>query len=51
MPGTPHEKTMADGVPIVSPANATLAKDTGFQGEEAPGVLSAQPKKSPKARR
>ena len=50
MPGKTHDKKMADGAPIVYPANATLDKDTGFQGYEPPGVLSAQPKKSPKAR-
>ena len=50
MPGKTHDKKMADGAPIVYPANATLDKDTGFQGYEPPGVLSAQPKKSPQAR-
>jgi hypothetical protein len=29
--------------------NATLAKDTGFQGYEPEGVLTVQPKKSSKA--
>ncbi|HEY6409621.1 MAG TPA: hypothetical protein VIY29_19350 [Ktedonobacteraceae bacterium] len=45
-----YDKRMADDAPIVYPTNATLDKDTGFQGYEPPGVLSAQPKKNLEAR-
>ncbi len=48
--GKTHDKKAADAAQIVYPANATLDKDTGFQGYEPAGVLTAQPKKSPKAR-
>ena len=33
------------------PINATLDKDTGFQGYEPERVLTTHPKKSPKAKR
>ena len=49
--GRKHDKKMADEATIAYPAGATLAKDTGFQGYEPEGVLTAQPKKSAKARR
>ena len=49
--GKKHDKKMADEAALVYPAGATLAKDTGFQGYEPDGVLTEQPKKSPKARR
>jgi hypothetical protein len=39
-----------DEATIAYPTNATLDKDTGFQGYEPEGVLTQQPKKSPKAR-
>lgn len=48
--GKTHDKKAADDAQIVYPANATLDKDTGFQGYEPAGVLTAQPKKSPRAR-
>lgn len=48
--GKTHDKKAADEAGIAYPANATLAKDTGFQGYEPEGVLTMQPKKSPKAR-
>jgi Helix-turn-helix of DDE superfamily endonuclease/DDE superfamily endonuclease len=44
--GKRHDKKMADEVAIAYPANATLDKDTGFQGYEPEGVLSRQPKKT-----
>jgi hypothetical protein len=48
--GKTHDKKAADAASIVSPSNATLDKDTGFQGYEPVGILTAQPKKSRKAR-
>ena len=48
--GKTHDKKAADAASIVYPGNATLDKDTGFQGYEPAGVLTAQPKKSRKAR-
>jgi hypothetical protein len=48
--GTMHDKKAADEAQIASPANATLDKDTGFQGYEPAGVLTQQPQKTPKAR-
>jgi hypothetical protein len=48
--GTTHDKKAADEAPRCSPTNATLDKDTGFQGYEPAGVLTRQPKKNPKAR-
>jgi hypothetical protein len=50
VPGKTHDKKAADEAAIVSPANATLDKDTGLQGYEPAGVLTAQPKKSRGAR-
>jgi len=44
--GKTHDKKAADEAQIVYPRGATLSKDTGFQGYEPPGVLTAQPKKS-----
>ena len=46
VPGKTHDKQAAEAAAIVSPANATLDKDTGFQGDEPAGVLTAQPKKN-----
>src|SRR6516164_7250273 len=46
VPGKTHDKQAAEAAAIVSPANATLDKDTGFQGDEPAGVLTAQPKKT-----
>jgi len=48
--GKKHDKKMADENNISYPFNATLGKDTGFQGYEPKGVLTFQPKKSPEAR-
>ena len=48
--GKTHDKNAADEAQIAYPANATLDKDTGFQGYEPAGVLTAQAKKNPKAR-
>jgi len=48
--GTKHDKKAADEVPMGYPTNATLDKDTGFQGYEPAGGLTRQPKKNPKAR-
>jgi len=47
--GRTHDKKAADEAKIAYPTNATLDKDTGFQGYEPDRVLTAQPKKSPKA--
>lgn len=48
--GKMHDKKAADAAQIAYPHNATLGKDTGFQGYEPAGVLTQQPKKTPKAR-
>jgi len=48
--GKTHDKKAADEAGIVYPSNATLDKDTGFQGYEPEGVLARQPKKSLGAR-
>ena len=48
--GKKHDKKAADEEAIAYPTNATLDKDTGFQGYEPPGVLTRQPKKNRKAR-
>ncbi len=48
--GKTHDKKAADAAQIGYPTNATLGKDTGFQGYEPPGVLTRQPKKNPKDR-
>ncbi len=47
-PGKTHDKKAADQAQIAYPINATLDKDTGFQGYEPAGVLTQQPKKKPK---
>ena len=49
--GKTHDKKAADEAQIAYPVNATLDKDTGFQGYEPAGVLTRQPKKNRKARR
>jgi DDE superfamily endonuclease len=49
--GKTPDKQAADAAQICSPTNAPLGKDTGFQGDEPAGVLTRQPKKTPKARR
>jgi DDE superfamily endonuclease/Helix-turn-helix of DDE superfamily endonuclease len=48
--GTTHDKKAADKAQMTYPVNATLEKDTGFQGYEPERVLTTQPKKSPKAK-
>ena len=48
--GKTHDKKAADAAQICYLTNATLGKDTGFQGYEPAGVLSRQPKKNQKAR-
>jgi hypothetical protein len=48
--GSKHDKKAADEAAISYPAQATLDKDTGFQGYEPAGVLTRQPKKSRGAR-
>jgi hypothetical protein len=45
-----HDKKAADEASLTYPLNATLDKDTGFQGYEPEGVLTRQPKKSPGVR-
>ena len=45
-----EEPKVTDAASIVYPGNATLDKDTGFQGYEPAGILTAQPKKNRKAR-
>lgn len=49
-PGKKHDKKVADEAAIAYPPQATLGKDTGFQGYEPPGVVTWQPKKKPKGR-
>src|SRR5215831_7581123 len=49
-PGKTHDKKATDQAPIAYPINATLDKDTGFQGYEPERILTMQPKKSPEAR-
>ena len=44
--GKKHDKKAADEGEIAYPSNATLDKDTGFQGSEPPGVVTRQPKKN-----
>lgn len=50
VPGATHDKKAADEAQIAYPPQATLDKDTGFQGYEPNGVLTRQPKKSPAGR-
>lgn len=50
LPGSVHDKALADHVAIQYPNNATLRSDLGFDGY-APAVRAhLQPKKSPRAR-
>ena len=49
-PGKTHDKKATDQAPIAYPVNATLDKDTGFQGYEPERILTMQPKKSPEAK-
>jgi len=48
--GTTHDKKATDDAQITYPRNATLDKDTGFQGYEPAGTQTRQPKKSPKVK-
>lgn len=50
VPGKQHDKKMTDEAKINYPSQATLDKDTGFQGYEPEGVLTRQPKKSREAK-
>jgi DDE superfamily endonuclease/Helix-turn-helix of DDE superfamily endonuclease len=43
--GKKHDKKLADESQISYPRNASLTKDTGFQGYEPKGILTEQPKK------
>jgi hypothetical protein len=47
--GKTPDKQAADAAQIGYPPNATVGKDTGFQGDEPAGVLPRQPQKTPKA--
>jgi hypothetical protein len=44
--GKTHDKKAVDAAQVAYPTNATLDKDTGFQGYEPPGTLTLQPKKN-----
>jgi hypothetical protein len=48
--GKTHDQKAADAASSIYPDNATLDKDTGFQGYEPAGLLTAQPQKSRKVR-
>ena len=48
--GKTHDKKATDEAQIGYPHNATLDKDTGFQGYEPAGPQTRQPQKSPKAK-
>lgn len=48
--GAKHDKKAADDAAIAYPPNATLDKDTGFQGYEPEDVLTRQPQKKPRNR-
>src|SRR5215475_3953816 len=50
VPGKTHDKKAADEAQVAYPTNATLDKDTGFQGYEPAATLTTQPKKSRKAK-
>lgn len=45
-PGSMHDKKVADTANVCYPPDATLTKDTGFQGYEPDGVSTYQPKKA-----
>lgn len=49
-PGHTHDKKLADQQAITFPSEATLGKDTGFQGYEPKAVITYQPKKNRKAK-
>lgn len=46
VPGKTHDKKATDAPPVAYPPNATLDKDTGFQGYEPEATLTTQPQKS-----
>ena len=48
--GTTHDKKATEDAQITYPHNATLDKDTGFQGDEPAGTQTRPPQKSPKAK-
>jgi Helix-turn-helix of DDE superfamily endonuclease/DDE superfamily endonuclease len=48
--GKTHDKKATDEAQMGYPHNATLDKDTGFQGYEPAGTQTRQPKKSPQAK-
>ena len=48
--GKTHDKKATDEAQIGYPHNATLDKDTGFQGYEPAGTQTRQPQKNPKAK-
>jgi hypothetical protein len=50
LPGKTHDKKAVDETPVAYRTNTTLDKDNGFQGYEPEGVLTTQPKKSPKVK-
>src|SRR4029434_5337554 len=50
LPGKTHDKKAVGETPVPYRPNTTLDKDTGFQGYEPGGVLTTQPKKSPKGK-
>ena len=50
LPGKTHDKKAVEETPVAYRPNTRLDKDTGFQGYEPAGVLTTQPKKSPKAK-
>ncbi len=43
--GKKHDKKLADESKISYPKNASLTKDTGFEGYEPKDVVTGQPKK------
>lgn len=48
--GKIHDKKVADQADLHYLPGTTLGKDTGFQGYEPKGVITAQPKKKPRGR-
>jgi len=48
--GKKHDKKLADESRISYPTNASLTKDTGFEGYEPKDVITQQPKKSARKR-
>lgn len=48
--GKTHDKKIADREAIHYPPHTMLDKDTGFQGDEPPGVLTFQSRKKPRGK-